>query len=364
DDPLFPGPPSAPTPVTHIIWSEPLVLDHDLTRTVFGGNLVPATQGRRTSETFAIGVPPPSALDTPLAIARWGTNSTPEGPLWQFLSICGDPALAGPGQDDPEPAPLPELALLKQQPQVLPWMWRRSLLEAETFEDSFTIDPVRFAVTASKGSDDKATSDYDGDGADTIRFGDGVFGGIPDTGDVFQIVSRVGRGPAGNVAADTIVRVEPGAPAFVNSVNNPFRAEGGADPEPDQRVRRLAPQAFRAKQFRAVRTGDYEKAAETLPWVQRAGTVFRWTGSWLTVFTTPDPKASEFVPVPEDIQLIDLLNRYRLAGYESYVPAPQYVAVDLYITVCAKKDAFRGDVEASILRSLSAKHFVDGFTGF
>src|SRR5262249_35043273 len=92
--------------------------------------------------------------------------------------------------------------------------------------------------------------------------------------------------------------------------------------------------------------------------------VFRWTGSWLTVFTTPDPKASEFVPVPEDIQLIDLLNRYRLAGYESYVPAPQYMAVDLYITVCAKKDAFRGDVEASILRSLSAKHFVDGFTGF
>ena len=42
--------------------------------------------------------------------------------------------------------------------------------------------------------------------------------------------------------------------------------------------------------YRAVVPADYEAAAETLPWVQRAGTAFRWTGSWLTVFTTPDTR--------------------------------------------------------------------------
>ncbi len=43
------------------------------------------------------------------------------------------------------------------------------------------------------------------------------------------------------------------------------------------------------------------------------------------------------MPVAEHIELINLLNRYRLAGYESYVPAPRYVSLDLYLTVCAKR---------------------------
>ena len=78
---------------------------------------------------------------------------------------------------------------------------------------------------------------------------------------------------------------------------------------------------FRAIQYRAVRPEDYEAAAETLPWVLRAGTEFRWTGSWLTVFTTADPEGTDQTTVNEQVQLINLLNRYRLAGYESYVSA-------------------------------------------
>src|SRR5262249_12609893 len=137
-----------------------------------------------------------------------------------------------------------------------------------------------------------------------------------------------------------------------------------ADAEPDETVRRLAPQAFRAQRLYDVRPGDYQATAETLPWVLRAGTVFRWTGSWLTVFTTPDPKGTELVSLDEHIELIDLLNRYRLAGYESYVPAPVYVGIDLTITVCANPDAFRGDVEAALLSALSTSKFPDGTTGF
>ena len=44
----------------------------------------------------------------------------------------------------------------------------------------------------------------------------------------------------------------------------------------------VAPEAFRAVTYRAVRPEDYAEAAERLPWVQRAGATFRWTGSWLT----------------------------------------------------------------------------------
>src|SRR5579885_719904 len=368
DDPLFPGPPAGPTPVTHLVWdaSEALKSDHDLTRTVVGGNLVPATEGRRViRETFAIDTPPPAALDTPLAVARTGPNSTTQNPAWQYLYTLSRPPLVYLAQDDPQALPLPEVVLSQQHsPQPIAWIWRRSVLEAEPFENAFTIDPVRYAVTASRGSDGLPTRDYYGDGGDTLRFGDGVFGGVPDPGDVFEVTYRTGSGARGNVAADTIARVEPGAPAFVLSVNNPFAARGGADPESVARVRRMAPQAFRARQFRAVLRKDYEAAAQTLPWVQRAGTAFRWTGSWLTVFTTPDPRGSELLPVDEHIELIDLLNRYRMAGYESYVPAPRYVSLDLYITVCAKPDAFRGDVQAAVLAALSASRAPDGSSGF
>ena len=66
---------------------------------------------------------------------------------------------------------------------------------------------------------------------------------------------------------------------------------------------------------------DYVEAAETLPWVLSAGTAFRWTGSWLTVFTTADPRGNAPVTEPNQISLVELLNRRKLAGYESYAPA-------------------------------------------
>src|SRR6202042_759238 len=128
-----------------------------------------------------------------------------------------------------------------------------------------------------------------------------------------------GGGSAGNVPADTIVRVEPGQAQPVSAVTNPFAASGGADAEPPPQRRARRPQAFRARRLRAVRPGDYVAAARSEPWVLQAGTTFRWTGSWLTVFTTADPALREDLTIAELQQLSDLLNRRRLAGYESYV---------------------------------------------
>ena len=95
---------------------------------------------------------------------------------------------------------------------------------------------------------------------------------------------------------------------------NPFAATDGADAQSLTSVQRLAPQAFRAVKRRAVLAQDYADAAETLPWVKDAGATFRWTGSWLTTFTTAEPKATEQIPIAQRTQLIDLLNRYRMAG--------------------------------------------------
>jgi hypothetical protein len=379
--------------LTHLIWGseDALQFDHDLTpdeqgelKTIVVGNLVPATQGRRFSETFVIPKEPdlsvtsaPAPLPSiPQAIVREGryTNVDPashpsnsvesSARIPQYLYTLRIAPLACLAVDDPDLPPLPEI-LLQPQASASPWRWRRKLLDAEPFESAFTLDPVRYSRIAriADASDSQEHLDYDGDDGDTIRFGDGVFGEVPDPDAVFQVTYRVGGGAIGNVAADAITYVDPTV-TLITAVTNPFPATGGADPEPTERVRRLAPQAFRAKQFRAVRREDYQAAAQTLPWVQRAGTVFRWTGSWLTVFTTPDPLDSEALTVAQHTQLINLLNRYRLAGYESYVPEPRYVSLDLRVQVCARPDVFRGDVEAALLNALSATRQRDGTTGF
>ncbi|MFZ0304760.1 MAG: baseplate J/gp47 family protein [Terracidiphilus sp.] len=353
--------------VTQLVFEGPIASNHDLTRTLLAGNLVPATQGRRYVESFAIHQAPPGA-QMQLAIQRIGPNASQ-----QYLYTLANTPLAWLLQNDPAPAPFPEIVLVQQpQEQALPplnWMWRSTLMEAQEFEQSYTIDPMNYTRTT-RNSDGSVSYDYLNDDGATIRFGDDVFGGIPQSGSVFTVTYRAGGGSVGNVSADTITNVVPtGAGAspgsgLVTTVTNPFAATGGQDEETNEQIARRAPQAFRAVQYRAVTPGDYEAAAETLPWVLRAGTEFRWTGSWLTVFTTADPEGTDSITVDEEVQLVNLLNRYRMAGYESYVPAPDYVSIDLIVTVCACSSAFQGDVESAVLLALSDAVDPDGSRGF
>jgi uncharacterized phage protein gp47/JayE len=367
-DPLFPPPsaaalggrpppvlacPGAPqeTAVTQIRWrpEDALTADRDLTRTRLAGNLVVTTQGlTQPVERFAI-PPPEQQPPLPSAVVRTGPNDTSEAPSLLYLWTLRAAPLAWLPPQGADGLPQPEIVLTGPGPTGDPvaWQFLRWLLDAGPLDPAFTIDPARFARIG-LGS---PSYDYDGDAGDTLRFGDGVFGTVPDPGATFTVTYRIGAGAAGNVAAATITSIDQ-QPAFVLRVSNPLPASGGADAEPPERVRRLAPEAFRAKQFRAVLPSDYQAAAEGLSWVQRAGTVFRWTGSWLTAFTTPDPLHSEQITAGQRAELIDLLNRRRLAGQESFVPDPKYVSLDLVVEVCAAPEAFQGDVEQALLEAL------------
>ena len=72
-------------------------------------------------------------------------------------------------------------------------------------------------------------------------------------------------------------------------MTNPFAITTGIDPEDAVSAKQLAPEAFRAETFRAVRDEDYRAYAERIPGVQQAGAKARWTGSWLSEFVTIDP---------------------------------------------------------------------------
>src|SRR4030095_3506678 len=138
----------------------------------------------------------------------------------------------------------------------------------------------------------------------------------------------------------------------LDAVTNPLAVTSGVDPETADSIRQLAPEAFRAITFRAVRPEDYAEAVERLPWVQRAGARFRWTGSWLTVFATPDPKGSFALTPPEETALAAQLDRFLLAGSETWGRDPIFATVDLEINICIEPSSFVGDVVAAVLEAL------------
>ena len=355
--------------VTHLVWdaTEALRFDHDLQRTVLAGNLVPAVQGERFTEAFVIDSDP-AGTQAPLAtVTRTGPDAG-----------CGDPApvhlhtltagrlawLAGTG-DTPT---TPEL-FVQQRPTEAgdppeTWLWRRSLLDADPFESSYTVEPTSYRDIRPPQVGAAPWWEYDGAAGDTIRFGTGTFGNRPVSGAVFDVTYRTTAGAAGNVAADSITNVPFAVSGVIHSATNPFSATGGGDEESLDSVRANAPRAFRAEQFRAVRAEDYDHTAQELSWVLDAGTAMRWTGSWLTVFTTPQPSGQEEMSLDEHTELIQLLDRRRLAGYEVYTPDPKYASLDLVVTVCAQPWAFRGEVEAAVGIELGTGRRADGAWAF
>lgn len=364
---------SDPVPVpsvrlTRIVLSAPTTQDHDLYTTAVAGNIVPAVQGLRQSETFTI--PDPAMPSPGPVVVRAGANWVPEDALPDFrYCLASGPLawLATPGQEEDTPVPArPEIVLsaVTADGTASQWTFERWLLDSGPTAQVYTLTPEQYSpVLTSNGA---TWYDYDGDGGTTIRFGDGSFGSCPLPKTCFTALYRMGGGSAGNVPADTIVNVAPGQEqgSIVTACTNPFPATGGADAETIAQVRARAPQMFRAQPLRAVQTADYVAAARSLPWVQQAGTAFRWTGSWLTVLTSADPAGSEKPAIDQLTSLTELLGQRRLAGYESYVLPPRYVSIDLKITVCGQRASFASDVQTAVLTRLQPGLLPDGAAGF
>ncbi len=319
------------------------------------GNIVIATQGQTVSETFIIGPDPSPGPGRPLlAIERGGvspTGSDSDRPVVRLRTLANAPVGWLVSADG---TAAPEIAVSSDDLSQSGWTWTRTLLELGGSDPVFTLDPIAYRPLP-PNSDGSIAYEIDGDAGDTIRFGEGVFGANPDAGQVFTVKYRVSAGAAGNVAADAVSELDATSPLaqHFSSVTNLFAARGGADAETLLSVQRLAPQKFRAVPMRAVLPSDYVAATQTLPWVKRAGCTRRWTGSWLTTFTTPEPAASEQILVNQRLQLVSLLNGYRMAGTESYVPDPIYELIDLTIQICAAPDSFAAQVKQGVTAALS-----------
>ena len=242
---------------------------------------------------------------------------------------------------------LPVIGLVDNRAR--PWKRTRDLLAADRFAQEFVVEV-------------EARDDRPEQREARLRFGDSSAGRAPPSGTRFESTLRVGNGGVGNVGAGSIAHVISGA-SGISSVRNPLAASGGRDPELAEDVRRYAPHAFRVRE-RAVTESDYAEVAERHPEVQKAVATRRWTGSWATMFVTVDRRGGKELTASFEDRLRAHMERYRLAGHDIEIDGPQFVALEIAMTICVEADHLGSDVKAALLEAFSSHQRADGSQGF
>ena len=372
-----------PTTATRLHWraEDALPFELDLTVTYVSANLVPATAGLTALDHVAIDSPPPDHLELPTTVERGGPYDPDAGARAiihrRSLPLSAEFGLGWLYALDPPPLgafALPEILIEEVQPDAGPpesfatgelWSFQREILLAGELDRAFTVEPGtwREVISFDRLGVRIAHADYAGNAGTTVRFGDGTFGRRPVDDFVFRITYRTGPGRRANVPLDTIIHLSPpdgapegaAAPALtgIAGVRNPLPVTGGRDPEDMELARRIMPEAFRALTYRAVLDEDFEEIAERLAWVQQAGAVTRWTGSWLTTFVTPDPLGSFTLSEERRAELEGLMDCVRQAGREVHVLDPVFVDIDLEIALCIEPGAYFGQVQERVILALT-----------
>ncbi|CAN92257.1 hypothetical protein sce2098 [Sorangium cellulosum So ce56] len=225
------------------------------------------------------------------------------------------------------------------------WDWypQRDLLSSDAFARDFVVE-------------------VDDDGRAALRFGDDRNGARPAPGTTPVARYRVGNGAVGNVGAEALAHVAT-SDDRIEGARNPLPAKGGVDPESVERVRQVAPSAFRVSK-RAVTPEDYAAFAEQHPEVQRAVATLRWTGSWRTVFITVDRLGGRAIEADFEAKLRAFLEPYRMAGQDIEIDGPTFVPLELDLHVCVSPDHYRSDVKAALLEVFSSGELPSGGRGF
>lgn len=219
-----------------------------------------------------------------------------------------------------------------------PWEEQSDLIESQDDHEHFLVETDEYRVSR-------------------IRFGNGVNGrALPDAA-MITCRYQVGDGIDGNVGADAIIGFDSAANPTVTRVWNPFDVTGGRAPEPVAEIIRRVPEAYRARQLRAVTLEDYVRRAEELPGVNRANARYAWTGSWRTVRIAIDPQGTTELSEELRLQIAAHLDAVRLIGEDLEVRPAQFVPLDIFMRLCAHPDYWPED-----LRVLLEQEFSDGYT--
>jgi baseplate J-like protein len=236
-----------------------------------------------------------------------------------------------------------------------------SITLAGTYDEVTTTWTPLPDLLESGAEDPNFVVEVESNGVARVRFGDDTNGKFPDSGTVFTATFRVGNGTAGNIGAESL-RYYAGDPRIAGCTN-PMPATGGVDPETNAQIQRRAPQAYMTQE-RAVSRADYEAVTERSPHVKQAVAQLRWTGSWYTVFIAAEPESAGNLTPAVQRSLTRLVNRYRLAGQDVQLESPQYVPLEIQLTVCVDPEYFQADVKQALMGELGSQLQPNGQPGY
>jgi hypothetical protein len=310
---------------------------------LFHGNLVQISHGR-THRTIFRPAGTPLAVATPynflyqdeayFETTPWGAVATlPHAPLAYLETEVGGVT------------PVRSTLKVSVSGFAAPWQEQSDLIESPN-------DASHFIVETDEYLDSR------------IRFGNGRNARELPQNAVITCDYQVGAGIDGNVGADTISGYDHAVLVQVSTVWNPFDITNGREPEPVAEIIRRVPEAYRARQLRAVTLEDYAHRAEELSAVAHAHASYAWTGSWRTVRVAIDPRGTDVLAEPLRQQIADHLEAVRLIGEDLEVRPASYVPLDIYLRVCAHPDFWPEHLRRDLELEFSDGYTANGRTGF
>lgn len=195
-----------------------------------------------------------------------------------------------------------------------------------------------------------------------IRFGDGLSGMIPPTGEgnIRMASYRTGGGAAGNRPAGSITEIKTTVP-YVEKVINHIAASGGAEAETYDSLLHRMPRAIRHG-GRAVTFEDYEDLAMLAsPEVARAKCVQSDLGK-LKLVVVPNSTDDQPVPSPElKRRVLEFIGARKSPLADIEVISPEYVEVGVTVRVAPVSLEVANDLRLIVAEKLT--HFLHPLTG-
>ena len=303
---------------------------------LFYGNLVYVTHGRPYQTKFRApgAVLAPSDNKPFVHVDEAYYEATPWGTVCDLPSSPLAYLETTPGGEDPTRTTLE----VEVKDFAHPWTEQSDLVESEPEHEHFIVETDEYARSR-------------------IRFGNGVNGRALPEETVVTCRYRVGLGEAGNVGFDRITGFDPLGYQQVTEIWNPFDVTNGRAPEPTAEILRRVPEAYRARQLRAVTLQDYADRAEELPEVSRAAARYIWTGSWRGVRVAIDPAGGTELDETARLRIEAYLDAVRLIGEDLEVRPADFIPLDIHLEICADPDYWIDD-----LNVLLDQEFSDGYT--
>jgi hypothetical protein len=98
--------------------------------------------------------------------------------------------------------------------------------------------------------------------------------------------------------------------------------------------------------------------------VVRALATRRWTGSWYTLFITIDRQGALPIDATFKKNLLEFLEPFRLTGHDLEIEAPQFVALDIALSIPVISTYFSNQVKQALQFAFSSQVLPNGELGF